>query len=252
LKDADTVKSMKNYSWKQTTGTHLDIDDKDNDPILSFAAPYVEGKNPNSTLGFELNITDKDGKTRDSPYSVNVIVKRIQRAIIFQGGVAIGAYEAGVFQALVKKIGEEHRKKGLDNKRPLFDIVAGSSIGAWNAAVVLSNTIGSNRWEHSAEELVSWEHSAEELVKFWQYQETPTYAGALDMNPFYHYLWDIMHITNNASKSFFSNANPDLKKWYDESMRACFLEPDFWRDYFIDGWYVPATGEAARRYYSAW
>lgn len=31
-----------------------------------------------------------------------------------------------------------------------------------------------------------------------------------------------------------------------------FLEPDFWRDYFIDGWYVPATGEAARRYYSAW
>jgi hypothetical protein len=34
-------------------------------------------------------------------------------------------------------------------------------------------------------------------------------------------------------------------------MRACFLEPDFCRDYFIDGWYVPATGEAARRYYSA-
>ena len=25
----------------------------------------------------------------------------------------------------------------------------------------------------------------------------------------------------------------------------------FWRDYFIDGWYIPATGEAARRYYSA-
>ena len=30
------------------------------------------------------------------------------------------------------------------------------------------------------------------------------------------------------------------------------IEPDFWKDYFIDGWYIPATGEAARRYYSAW
>jgi hypothetical protein len=30
------------------------------------------------------------------------------------------------------------------------------------------------------------------------------------------------------------------------------LDPDLWKDYFIDGWYIPATGEAARRYYSAW
>ena len=79
------------------------------------------------------------------------------------------------------------------------------------------------------------------------------------MNPSYHYWWDIMHITNNASKSSasnmwesISNANPYLKKWYDELMRACFLEPDFWKDYVIDGWYIRATGEAARRYYSAW
>ena len=26
---------------------------------------------------------------------------------------------------------------------------------------------------------------------------------------------------------------------------------DYWRDYFIDGWYIPATGEVAR-YYSSW
>jgi hypothetical protein len=25
-----------------------------------------------------------------------------------------------------------------------------------------------------------------------------------------------------------------------------------WRDCFIDGWHIPSTGEAARRYYSAW
>jgi NTE family protein len=253
------------YSWSYISHKNYDIIITDADSSnATFKAPYIkdDGRNgnikPSIKLTFQLVILDNKGRS-SNPSQVNVTVKRVQRAMIFQGGVAIGAYEAGVFQALVKKVGEEHRKKGLDNKRPLFDIVAGSSIGAWNAAVVLSNTIRSKRWEHSAEELISWQHSAEELVKFWQYQETPTYAGALDMNPFYHYLWDIMHMTNNASKSFvnnmwefFSNANPDLKKWYDESMRTCFLEPDFWRDYFIDGWYVPANGEAARRYYSAW
>jgi hypothetical protein len=56
-----------------------------------------------------------------------------------------------------------------------------------------------------------------------------------------------MHNIFNASKSyattmwnFISNTNPYLN-WY----------TDFWKDYFIDGWYIPATGEAARRYYSA-
>jgi len=44
--------------------------------------------------------------------------------------VALGAYEAGVFRALVNKLSEEHLKRGLENKRPLFDIVAGASIGA--------------------------------------------------------------------------------------------------------------------------
>lgn len=29
------------------------------------------------------------------------------------------------------------------------------------------------------------------------------------------------------------------------------MEPGSWKDIFIDGWYIPATGEAARRYYSA-
>src|SRR5215469_14227563 len=76
IKDADITKSIKNYSWSQTAGTHLLIDDNiKNDPILSFAAPYVEGDNPNSTFGFELTIIDKDGKTRDSPYNANVVVK---------------------------------------------------------------------------------------------------------------------------------------------------------------------------------
>jgi hypothetical protein len=29
------------------------------------------------------------------------------------------------------------------------------------------------------------------------------------------------------------------------------MEPGSWKDTFIDGWYIPASAEAARRYYSA-
>jgi len=53
-------------------------------------------------------------------------VPRTQRALVFQGGVALGAYEAGVFRALYKEIGE---KEGFDK---LFAVVAGTSSGAMN------------------------------------------------------------------------------------------------------------------------
>ena len=36
-------------------------------------------------------------------HDAKVIVERVHRAMIFQGGVALGAYEAGVFQAVVEK-----------------------------------------------------------------------------------------------------------------------------------------------------
>jgi NTE family protein len=41
-------------------------------------------------------------------------------------------------------------------------------------------------------------------------------------------------------------------KWYVDMLTAWpLLEHSFWKDYFIDGWYIPATAEAVRRYYSA-
>ena len=49
--------------------------------------------------------------------------------MIFHGGVALGAYEAGVYKAIVEKLtkeDEDRERKGLVGKRPLFDIVAGT------------------------------------------------------------------------------------------------------------------------------
>ena len=51
-----------------------------------------------------------------------------QRVLIFQGGAALGAYEAGAYQVLYnhirKQLEEDHRDENI------FDIVAGTSIGA--------------------------------------------------------------------------------------------------------------------------
>jgi predicted acylesterase/phospholipase RssA len=50
-------------------------------------------------------------------------VRKVQRALVLQGGGALGAYDVGVFQALYKKI-----NTGSDG-RSLFDVVAGISSG---------------------------------------------------------------------------------------------------------------------------
>ncbi len=249
---ADTKLS---YCWKQISGNKVNLD-SDNKQNLQFRAPYIiddenSGKvKISTTLRFQLIVSDDNSGNSSKPAYVNITVKRVQRAVIFQAGVALGAYEAGVFRALVNKLSEEHLKRGLENKRPLFDIVAGASIGALNAAVVVTNAIKSK----------SWKHSAEELVRFWKYQEypSPTLAEFLDMNPLYHWWWDVVHTISKESKSsadtlmeLISNVNPYFKNWYDLLMSSFSLESDFLKDFFIDGWYIPATGEAARRYYSS-
>jgi len=230
---------------------------------ISFAVPYVKGNEPNTRLRFELTIKDKSGKI--SPYIANVIVKRVQRAMIFQGGVALGAYEAGVFQAIVEKLiknDEDKKRMGLDTeKRPLFDIVAGTSIGAMNAAIVVSSIIKKNYEDKRLEDPENWKDSAEQVVQFWKYQEQPpTYADLLDMNPFYRNSWDIMHNTSKIFKDSFAKLmelysnmiNPDLKELYENIVTNLSLwEPSLLKDYIVDGWYIPATAEAARRYYSA-
>jgi NTE family protein len=256
--DTDTS-SIKNYSWKPPTDVHLDIDGIKDNPVISFTAPYVKGDNLNSTLGFELTITDKDGKTRNHSYHVDVIIKRVQRAMIFQGGVALGAYEAGVYKAIVEKLtkeDEDRERKGLVGKRPLFDIVAGTSIGAMNAAIVVSSVTESSE---SLDDPKNWEDSVDTVRRFWRAQKQfPTVADVLDIIPFYHSWWDTIHNTSTVFKQSANDlieqyliANPAIK-WYTDMLAGwCLMEPGSWKDIFIDGWYIPSTAEASRRYYSA-
>jgi predicted acylesterase/phospholipase RssA len=68
----------------------------------------------------------------------------LQRVVIFQGGGALGAYEAGVFEVLYDKLTKKDLESG-NNDRPLFDIVAGTSIGALNAAILVSHVLAKKR-----------------------------------------------------------------------------------------------------------
>src|SRR5919108_2220081 len=89
--------------------------------------------------------------------------KKKMRALVLQGGGALGAFQAGAFKALYEKITREDKENG-NEERPLFDIVAGTSIGAINAAVLVSHVI----------ENKTWKGSAKKLLEFWEYLSCPT------------------------------------------------------------------------------
>ena len=55
-----------------------------------------------------------------------------QRALVFQGGGSLGAYEAGAYKAIYELLSERDKKIGREDK-PLYHVVAGTSIGAMNA-----------------------------------------------------------------------------------------------------------------------
>lgn len=91
-----------------------------------------------------------------------------QRVLILQGGGSLGAYEAGIFKALHEKIPEEDKRKG-EKGRPLFDIVAGTSIGAINAAILVSHVAEKN----------TWDESPQKLNEFWDYVSTDSYVDKI-------------------------------------------------------------------------
>jgi NTE family protein len=82
-----------------------------------------------------------------------------QRALVLQGGGALGAYEAGVIEILCRRLADEDKECGREGGL-LFDIVAGTSIGAMNAAIFVSQFL----------ETHDWKKAAKMLQKFWKDQ----------------------------------------------------------------------------------
>ncbi|WP_101476604.1 patatin-like phospholipase family protein [Candidatus Nitrosotalea bavarica] len=88
-------------------------------------------------------------------------IPKEERAVILQGGGSLGAYEVGAYKAGYQFIKYRDKKIG-DAGRQIFDIIAGTSIGAINSAILTSYVI----------ENKTWEGSAEKLIDFWNYIST--------------------------------------------------------------------------------
>ena len=77
----------------------------------------------------------------------------VNRALIFQGGGSLGAYDAGAYKAIKEELSQYSRVKGNE---PVFQIIAGTSTGAMNAAILVSYVKENKTWEGSDERLVEF------------------------------------------------------------------------------------------------
>ena len=127
----------------------------------------------------------------------------IHRALIFQGGGSLGAYEAGAYKAIKEDLSEYFRTEGRGNE-PIFHIVAGTSIGAINAALLVSYV----------KENKTWEGSGERLVEFWEYLSTQSYVENI---PYFTHCWDSWHrldkriASGESARRYFSTKEFILK-----------------------------------------
>jgi NTE family protein len=100
----------------------------------------------------------------------------INRALIFQGGGSLGAYEAGAYKAINEDLSAYFRTEVRGNE-PIFHIISGTSIGAINAALLVSYV----------KENKTWEGSGERLVAFWEYLST---QPSVENIPYFTSYWD--------------------------------------------------------------
>ena len=111
----------------------------------------------------------------------------IHRALIFQGGGSLGAYEAGAYKAINEDLSAYFRTEGRGNE-PIFHIVSGTSIGAINAALLVSYV----------KENKTWEGSDERLIEFWDYLST---QSSVENIPYFTHYWDSWHRLNGRIAS---------------------------------------------------
>jgi NTE family protein len=151
-------------------------------------------------------------KDNYSEHSKDQIIPNKQRALVLQGGGALGAYEVGVLEVLCKKLLKGRRSNGEDG--PLFDIVAGSSMGAMNAAVLVSNVVNRDK---------TWEHAVGMLKDFWTNKKY-----GLSSTP------DIRQTLANARKQKNFSASPEAARRYYSvnyyiatgTPKVCCLKPE--------------------------
>jgi NTE family protein len=234
-----------------------------NEPGVTFAdiPSEIDARRVDIHKATSPNILRSRDTNRDNP---------VHRVLIFQGGGALGAYEAGVFQALY----EELYEKSEDKQEPLFHVVAGTSIGAINATILV-NYVLKNR---------SWQGSNQELNRFWDELSSPSiwhpryYIENFWLsrsNPFFVMSWEYPKMVRDLIQKSYQIFLSTVKQWggtfYYPSFPIFTLGEDGslfkmidwrkedWREqwpwilgyfWWPNNYSQAASAEAARRYYS--
>ncbi|WP_148687529.1 patatin-like phospholipase family protein [Candidatus Nitrosocosmicus hydrocola] len=125
--------------------------------------------------------------------NTNIISNSItHRVLVFQGGGALGAYEAGIYKALCKKL----REDAPNDNRPLFDIIAGTSAGAINSTLILNHIVQSTGNEDP------WIGAAKILENYWNESSTNTF---LYENPYFQNFLNTSDIFREGFNSFWTS-----------------------------------------------
>ena len=206
------------YLWKQDSGPKIDLIDNYTS-MPSFIAPHIEFSHTNIEpmqciiLQFQLIVKDKKGMI-SRPTSIQVVVKIVQRALVLQGGGALGAYEVGVFKALCENLIEK-RKETTAGNRLLFDIVAGTSIGAVNAAIIVRKVLqhynnNSNNTRNSStriDQAEVWTNTVKDLEEFWDDVSNPlsTIPKWMQDNSSFENWWNNWKFINELGDSLFAS-----------------------------------------------
>jgi hypothetical protein len=236
---------------------HVELDNK-NIKNPSFKAPYInfdfnkgESNKPYATLTFKLVAIDKTTGLSSDPSFVSIIVKMVQRALVLQGGGSLGAYELGVYRALCERLIQKDRSDGSRKNRPLFDIIAGTSIGALNAALIVhsvkKNMDKARQTKAKVQDidtLAIWEKSVQHLADFWC---DITIPFPWFSNDFFKNSWNLW---SDLSKLWLENYEKYFKNYFPSlDLKDNYLNPLYL--FFRPEIYTPlATGESARRYFS--
>ncbi len=154
-----------------------------------------------------------------------------QRALIFQGGGALGAYEAGIFKAL-----HDNYFRNDDNiSNTMFDIVAGTSAGAINAVLLV------NYVTHRG----TWKGSADILIDFWKKLSTSTWYFE---NGFVDYWQDLANFSRDQSNKWWNQIFGSFDKIYGNWREKWPFLPFYY--YWPDKLGPLATSESSRKYRS--
>jgi len=286
--------------WKQIDGPKVDLEYESKEDEIAkiknpyFKAPYItidfdndenndaENNNnkhkikPYAKLTFELTAKEITGALSSSPSTVNIIVKMVQRALVFQGGGSLGAYEAGVFKALCENLVEKDKKSKSRENRAIFDVIAGTSIGAVNAVLItgiIKKKIDDNKKKKknengnnssfavtaditstttvSKQEHISiWNDAANDLDKFWNEISYPTWW--LD-NDFFNMWWDSWNKITKANIQTYKSFLKENEKIYGgKNTHHPHHQNLFSQLYFYNPENISpvASAESARRYFS--